>query len=89
MHVTRGCKCKPGSRTGTTTEKAITKQKKKSLQKQQGEVHCEDYLLENVFNFNYLGSDFQADGDHAAVVGVGLAKSVSGIMVKIWKSDLA
>ena len=29
-------------------------QKKKSLQKQHGGVHCEDYLLENVFNFNYL-----------------------------------
>ena len=27
-HVTRGCKCKPGSRTGTATEKAMIKQKK-------------------------------------------------------------
>ena len=54
-------------------------------------MHCEDYLLENIFNFNYLGSDFQADGDHknAAMVRLGLAKSVFGNMIKIWKSDLA
>ena len=43
---------------------------------------------ENAFTFDYLGSDFQADGDHkhAAIVRMGLAKSVSGNMVKIWKS---
>ena len=65
------------------TEKAMIKQKKKSLQKQIGEVHCEDYLLENVFNFDYLGSEFQADGDHkhATIVRMGLAKSVFGNMM--------
>ena len=54
-------------------------------------MHCEDYLLENVFNFNYLGSGFQADGDHkhAAIVRMGLAKSVFGNMMKIWKLGLA
>ena len=71
----------------------MIKQKKKSLQKQLGEVHCEGYLLEleNVYNFNYLGSDSQADGDHkhAAIVRMGLAKSVLGNMMKIWKSDQA
>ena len=45
-----------GTRTGTTTKKATIKQKKKYPQKQIGEAHCEDYLLENVFNFDYLGS---------------------------------
>ena len=50
-------------------------------------MHCVGYLLENVFNFNYLGSNFQADGDHkhAAIVRMGLAKSVFGNMMKIWK----
>ena len=65
-----------------------------TLQKQQDEVHCGGYLLGNVFNFNYLGSDFQADGNHkhAAIVRMELAKSVFGNMMKmmkIWKSDLA
>ena len=71
------------------TEKTTIKQKKKSLQKQAGEVQCEDYLLENVYNFDYLGSDLQADHKNAAIVRMGLAKSVFGNMMKIWKSDLA
>ena len=67
------------------------KEKKRSLQRQAGEVYCEEYLLENVFNFTYLGSDFQADGVHrnAAIVRMGLAKAVYGKMMKIWKSNLA
>ena len=90
-HLTKGCKCKPGSRTGTATEKAMVKEKKRSLQKQAGEAYCEEYLLENVFNFTYLGSDFQADGVHrtAAIVRMGIAKTVYGEMMKIWKSNLA
>ena len=90
-HLTIGCKCKPGSRTGSATERAMVKEKKRSMQRQAGEVYCEDYLLENVFNFTYLGSDFQADGAHrnAAIVRMGLAKTVFGKMMNIWKSDLA
>ena len=54
-------------------------------------MYCEGYLLENVFNFVYLGFDFQADGAHrnVAIVRMGLAKSVYGKMMAIWKSNLA
>ena len=37
----------------------------KELQAECGSVRVGDKLLEGVFNFSYLGSDFQANGDHS------------------------
>jgi hypothetical protein len=55
-HLTKGCKCKPGSRTGSASEKALIKEKIKGLQKDVGKVYCEEHLLKNVYHFCYLGS---------------------------------
>ena len=90
-HLTKGCKCKPGSRTGSASEKALIKEKIKGLQKDVGKVYCEEHLLKNVYHFCYLGADFQVDGDHrqAAIIRLGMAKTVFGKMMHIWKSDLA
>jgi hypothetical protein len=97
-HLTKGCKYKPGSRIGSASEKALIKEKIKGLhiQKDVGKVHCEEHLFnllncENVFHFCYLRADFQVDGDQrqAAIIRLGMAKTIFGKMMHIWKSDLA
>ena len=56
-----------------------------------GQVLLEGTLLENVFSFTYLGSDFQADGnqEQAVKVRMAMAKSVFGHLMSVWNSDLA
>ena len=60
----------------------------KELQAECGSVRIGDKLLENVFNFSYLGSDSQANGDHshangAMKVRVAQAKERFGSMWQI------
>ena len=47
-----------------------------------------DKLLENVFNFLYLGSDFQANGDHSHAMKVRMAQAKErfGSMWQIWEA---
>ena len=47
----------------------------KELQAGCGSVRVGDKLLENLFNFAYLGSDFQANGDHSHAMKVRMAQA--------------
>ena len=49
--------------TGTLADSTVKTQKLKQAQAQKATVNCGDQALDNVFNFNYLGSLFSADAD--------------------------
>ena len=57
-----GCQLKEGSRAGSLAEKDLKRRQQKVAQADIGEVMLGADMLENVFEFKYLGHLFQADG---------------------------
>ena len=62
-HGTVGCPWKEASRVGSKAETTVQKSKQAAIQVTAGVVMMGEKRLENVFNFDYLGFRFQADGD--------------------------
>ena len=50
---------------GTLADTTVKTLKMKQAQTQKAKVSCGDQVLDNVFNFNYLGSLFAADADQS------------------------
>ena len=84
-----GCKCKPKSKTGTLSEKAVKRLRRKEAQKHFDHVCMEGTELENVLCFTYLGSNFEADGDceQDVKIRMAIAKSTFGKLMEIWKAE--
>ena len=84
-----GCKCKPKSKSGTLSEKAVKRLRRKEAQKNFGHVCMEGTELENVLYFTYLGSNFEADGDceQDVKIRMAIAKSTFGKLMEIWKAE--
>ena len=85
---TRGCPGLPASRTGSRTERAVQKSKQVAIQAAAGTVMMGEERLENVFNFDYLGFRFQADGDRVAALTqrMAIARARFGQLHEVWKS---
>jgi hypothetical protein len=87
-HRTKGCPRREASRAGSKTEKAVQKMKQVAVQDAAGSVVMEGKRLKNVFNFSYLGFNFQADGDRLPALEqrMAIAKSRFGQLHEIWRS---
>ena len=89
-HYTRRCPSMPGKRAGSRTERAVLRNKQKEVRKDAGEIYLEGPLLENVFNFKYVG--FTASADcvfrHAVAVRLAQEKARFGQLWKIWGSNI-
>jgi hypothetical protein len=77
-----------GSRKGTRAERYVGKGRQVLLQEAAGLVEMGALRLENVFNFLYLGFNFQADGNRRPAMEqrMAIAKTRFGQMHEIWKS---
>ena len=84
----RSCGKKPTPYTGCARV-ALERLRKQQHQETLECVKIGDKPLKNVFGFNYLGSDTQADGGswQAAKVRVGVAQSVFGKLHELWSSQ--
>ena len=82
---THGCKIR--SRKGTLTDKAVQLDKRKQAERQRGHVSIEGEDIENVYNFTYLGSLIQCDGDDTAGVThrMNMAQAQLSSLTPIWK----
>ena len=78
-----GCKCKPKSKNGTLSEKAVKRLGRKEAQRHFDHVCMEGTELEN------LGSNFEADGDFEQDVKIrrAIAKSAFGKLMEIWEAE--
>jgi hypothetical protein len=87
-HHTRGCPRKEASRVGTRAETAVRKQKQVEAQEAAGTVMMGAARLKNVFNFKYLGFNFQADGDRlpALIQRMAIARTRFGQLHEVWRS---
>ena len=65
----------PGKRAGSRIERAVLRNKQKEVQKDAGEIYLEGSLLENVFDFKYVGFTASADGDFRHAIAVRLAQA--------------
>jgi hypothetical protein len=86
-HFTRGCPMVGGSRVGSRAEKFVAKGRQVQLQEAAGVVMMGDRRLQNVFNFPYLGFNFQADGDRRPAMDqrMAIAKSRFGTLHEVWR----
>ena len=84
-----GCRCKPKSKSGTLSEKAVKRLRRKEAQKNFDHVCMEGTELENVLCFTYLGSNFEADGDceQDVKIRMAIAKTTFGKLMEIWKAE--
>jgi hypothetical protein len=75
------------SRVGTRAEKLVAKGRQVQLQEAAGVVLMRDLRLENVYNFGYLGFNFQADGDRRPAMDqrMAIAKSRFGKLHEVWR----
>ena len=73
---------------GSRTEKALSKHKQVAAQAAAGVVMMGEAKLQNVFNFDYLGFRFQADGDTVCAIDqrMAIAKTRFGQLHEIWRS---
>jgi hypothetical protein len=86
-HIAMGCPMVGGSRVGSRAEKFVAKGRQVQLQEAAGVVLMRDLRLENVFNFGYLGFNFQADGDRRPAMDqrMAIAKSRFGKLHEVWR----
>ena len=87
-HSTVGCPWREASRVGSKAETAVLKSKQIDVQEAAGVVMMETKRLENVFNFDYLGFRFQADGDRGCALEqrMAIARTRFGQLHEIWRS---
>ena len=80
---------KPATRSGTLTEKAVKRLRRKEAQTQFDHVSVEGTEIENVVCFTYLGSNFEADGDceQDVKIRMAIAKTTFGKLMEIWKAE--
>ena len=76
-----------GSRVGSRAEKFVAKGRQVQLQESAAVVMMRDLRLENVFNFSYLGFNFQADGDRRPAMDqrMAIAKARFGTLHEVWR----
>jgi hypothetical protein len=87
-HCTKGCALAVASRVGSRAEKAVAKGRQVVLQDAAGVVMMGSRRLQNVFNFKYLGFNFQADGDRLPALQqrMAIAKTRFGELHEAWHS---
>ena len=80
---------KPATRSGTLTEKAVKRLRRKEAQTQFDHISVEGTEIENVLCFTYLGSNFEADGDceQDVKIRMAIAKTTFGKLMEIWKAE--
>jgi hypothetical protein len=87
-HDTVGCPWRDASRVGSKAETAVLKSKQTDVQEAAGVVMMGSKRLENVFNFDYLGFRFQADGDTICALEqrMAIARTRFAQLHEIWRS---
>jgi hypothetical protein len=83
-----GCQLREGSRVGTLAEKELKRRQQQAVQADIGRVMLGLDVLENVFEFKYLGHLFQADGCcwQAMLVRLAIAKTIFSKLFAVWDS---
>jgi hypothetical protein len=86
-HFTMGCPRLGGSRVGTKAERAVAKARQVMVQDAAGIVMMGSKRLTMVFNFKYLGFNFQADGDRRPALDqrMAIARSRFAELHEIWR----
>ena len=74
------------SRLGSLTDKAVKTAKRRAAEASLDRVALDNTVLENVLNFEYLGSRLQCDGDDGADVRhrMEIAQSAFGTLSHLW-----
>jgi hypothetical protein len=82
-----GCPRRDRSRVGTKAERAVGKARQVQLQDAAGVVMMGNKRLKMVFNFKYLGFNFQADGDRRPALDqrMAIARTRFAELHEIWR----
>jgi exonuclease III len=87
--VKGGCKERAVGRKGSKAERTVMTKMQQDAQSRLPKVFCEGEQLENVFDFVYLGSGIQADGDEEVDPDrrMAIAKSSFFDLGDVWKAS--